>query len=253
MNGKPLTAIKENAQVVFAISVHNNKNDAEQKFLTVVELRDSEGLTRAISWQSGVAKANESTRVEFSLLQERAGCYELRVFIMSDLVNPATISIESHELLVTGAEDVITGQFQITQGGKAGVYVLNEAGAPVFERGNHTIDFDASGRFELVQGCHLDLIPNNSTLAVKLNGEIVSVQTYEPVFITDNNYYNWGYSFQAEEGEYFITVDAYIEQPLTSVRSDDASSFRIAGGRIISSELSVDESKGYIRFIPDLG
>lgn len=98
-SGVILNNVTENTQVVLSTTLKNTKT-TEQRFVALIEVRDSNGMTVLLAWQAGVLNALE-TEVGISWTPEQADDYEVRVFVISDLASPHILSlIESNTVTV---------------------------------------------------------------------------------------------------------------------------------------------------------
>jgi hypothetical protein len=71
--------------------VHNN-NDAAQPFVAIVEVRDSNGVTVYLAWQTGMLNAGGQSEVGLSWTPDSSGQYTCRTFILSSLSTPTVLS-----------------------------------------------------------------------------------------------------------------------------------------------------------------
>lgn len=91
VSGDPIDEVTVGQQVVLSTTIQNN-NDAEQPFVALVEVRDSDGITVFLAWQTGTLNPSGSAEVGLSWTPEEAGDYTIRTFIISDLANPQILS-----------------------------------------------------------------------------------------------------------------------------------------------------------------
>jgi hypothetical protein len=66
--------------------------DREIPFVTVFEVRDSEGITVILNSHAGQLKANERTEVGIAWTLETPGQHQLRAFAISDFRNPEILT-----------------------------------------------------------------------------------------------------------------------------------------------------------------
>jgi hypothetical protein len=86
-------------QLVLATTVDNDRN-AAQPFVSLVEIRDSDGITLYLAWQTGNLEPADSTEVGFSWIPEESGTYEVRTFVLSSFTDGLVISEVSKTSLV---------------------------------------------------------------------------------------------------------------------------------------------------------
>jgi hypothetical protein len=78
-------------QLGLATTVENNMN-SEQSFVSLIEVRNSAGVTVYIAWQSGSLKVGGSAPIQVSWTPQVSGEYEVRMFTVSSLSDPAVLS-----------------------------------------------------------------------------------------------------------------------------------------------------------------
>jgi len=61
-------------------------------FVAIMEVRDAAGVTVSLGWQSGTAQPQGHPELGMSWVPERPGNYELRTFLISDLLSPRILS-----------------------------------------------------------------------------------------------------------------------------------------------------------------
>jgi hypothetical protein len=94
VTGKELDEVSSGQQVVLTTNVINN-NAAPQPFVALLEVRDNNGVTIFLAWQTGTLPANDRTQVGLSWTPEDPGDYQVRTFVISDLTNPRVLSLVS--------------------------------------------------------------------------------------------------------------------------------------------------------------
>jgi hypothetical protein len=92
VTGDELDEVSAGQQVVLTTNVVNNQG-APQPFVALLEVRDSNGVTIFLAWQTGTLPANDQTQVGLSWTPEEPGNYEVRTFVISDLNNPRVLSL----------------------------------------------------------------------------------------------------------------------------------------------------------------
>lgn len=91
LRGNDLTELDARVQAVISTSIKNN-NNLPQQFAAIVEVRDADGFTVYLQWQTGTLQANGSTNIGLSWTPDAPGTYEIRTFAISNLSNPAVLS-----------------------------------------------------------------------------------------------------------------------------------------------------------------
>lgn len=80
------------AQTFFlSVTIKNNESQL-QPFVTIIEIRDQEGITQYLQFQLGKLDSNAISNVGISWTPSRAGEFELRSFIVSDLIHSEVLS-----------------------------------------------------------------------------------------------------------------------------------------------------------------
>jgi hypothetical protein len=91
ITGATITEVTTGQQVVLTTNVKNN-DDQSRPFVAIVEVRDADGITQMLQWQTGTMAANGDAGVGISWVPENAGTYEVRTFVISNLQNPQVLS-----------------------------------------------------------------------------------------------------------------------------------------------------------------
>lgn len=183
IRGKQLTEIPKDSQVVLSATFSNNMNK-DQTFFTVLEVRDYQGFTEVLQWQSSTVKPLDNAIAGFSWLPSAPGCYEARAFVISDLENPSALSLLYTLDIAAGIteEKSAKGQFQILQEGPASIL---HPESDEYGPSNYTAEMMISGTFEF-QNRTIDFTANNLTLTVKSGDDIVYTQTSKPAITFDS-------------------------------------------------------------------
>jgi hypothetical protein len=93
VTGGPVQAPTAGYQLFAATTISNPCSEGELPFVVIMEVRNSDGLTESISWQSGVFTAkDEQAQVGFSWVPSHSGNFELRSFAISNLEMPQVLS-----------------------------------------------------------------------------------------------------------------------------------------------------------------
>lgn len=90
ISGEPVTP-KAGQQVVISLEVKSNADDA-RKFVTIMEVRDSSGITKSLAWHQGYADPGSHATTGISWIAEKEGSYQVRAFVLSGLQNPQVYS-----------------------------------------------------------------------------------------------------------------------------------------------------------------
>lgn len=257
INGMPLTTLTEGRQDMLTVIVRSNINE-DQPILPIIEIRDDQAFTVAIMWQSGIAKANGLIEMKLSWLPEK-GCYELRAFVLSGIVNPAALSIiDTRQVTVLSAsrKDPISGEFQLVQKGPVSFFMpdQNSTTGEVYIPSNYTLNFDISGTFELSRGCDMELLAKSATVTVRQDGKTVSTETYGPLstYGSSPNYQQLNFRVIGTSGGDIVGGHTYFEYPPLSADFERTSTIKITGGYIRSPEFEVSEPTGYLRLVPSI-
>ena len=91
VDGSSVTEITEGQQVVITTDVQNNQ-DQPRPATVIVEVRNSDGITAYLQWQTATIAANGEIQVGLSWIPEGAGDYEIRTFVVSNLTTPQVLS-----------------------------------------------------------------------------------------------------------------------------------------------------------------
>lgn len=89
--GNAVSQVLAGQQVVLSTTVKNNEAGATS-YAAIVEVRDSNGITVYLNWQTGTLQANGETGIGLSWTPDAPGTYTARVFVLSDLTNPRILS-----------------------------------------------------------------------------------------------------------------------------------------------------------------
>lgn len=89
---------------VLIMSTIESYMQEDSTFAAIVEIRDSDGFTRSMNWQTGLLSQNEKTEIGISWVPYTADIYEIRVFVLSSTINPAAYFpiITSHVAVIKG-------------------------------------------------------------------------------------------------------------------------------------------------------
>ena|SRR5437867_1063507 len=93
IDSSPLVGVYPGKQLVVASTIKNNDEINDWSFYNIIEVRDSNGVTIQLDWQSGTIKAGGEMEVQVSWTPELPGQYELRTFVISSFDNPRILSV----------------------------------------------------------------------------------------------------------------------------------------------------------------
>ncbi len=91
----PLEKVQVGEQLVVTTDVRNNDDVYDWPAYVILEIRDWDGVTIMLAWQSGVVETDRPTQVGVSWIPEHPGDYQLRTFAVSSLDNPRILSAVS--------------------------------------------------------------------------------------------------------------------------------------------------------------
>ncbi len=78
--------------------------ESSRQFLALFEIRNSDGVSVYIAWQTGIIYPKDDVVVGVSWMPEEAGDYDVRTFLLSNLTQPEVLSVVgSHDLKVIDA------------------------------------------------------------------------------------------------------------------------------------------------------
>jgi hypothetical protein len=97
--GSELTTVTVGRQIVLSTTIINNF-DSAQPFVAMMEVRDSNGITQRVDFQTGTLEPSGQTGIGVSWTPSAPGDYTVRTFAISNLQNPQIIS-ELKESVVT--------------------------------------------------------------------------------------------------------------------------------------------------------
>ena len=90
--------------VVLSTTVVNN-NQSEMQFLTLIEARTSDDVTRYLEWQVYTLQSQGSAEIELSWVPNTPGFYQLRTFAVSGLDNPQILTgVATSEVVISSRE-----------------------------------------------------------------------------------------------------------------------------------------------------
>jgi hypothetical protein len=92
INGNAVQELRTGKQVILSTTVTNNNNNQSQPFTAILEVRDANGVTIYLQWQKGILGPSDISGIGLSWTPERAGNYEIRTFVVSDMLNAEVLS-----------------------------------------------------------------------------------------------------------------------------------------------------------------
>jgi hypothetical protein len=91
VDGSSVAEVTEGQQVVITSNVKNN-DEQPRPATVIVEVRNEDGITVYLQWQTATIAANGEIQVGLSWIPENSGDYTIRTFVISDLTNPMILS-----------------------------------------------------------------------------------------------------------------------------------------------------------------
>jgi len=91
ISGNTLTEVTVGQQVVLNVSIKNN-NAVPQSFAGVVEVKDSDGFTVYLQWQTGTLNPTATVDIGLSFVPSEADHYTARTYVLSSIRNPTVLS-----------------------------------------------------------------------------------------------------------------------------------------------------------------
>ncbi len=93
-DGSPIFVVKPGQQALIHITVTNNES-VSQPFTAIVEVRDEDGITLNLQWQTGTLEPNGSKDIAMSWTADSGSEFEeitIRAFAITDFENPQVLS-----------------------------------------------------------------------------------------------------------------------------------------------------------------
>ncbi|MGI0005958.1 MAG: hypothetical protein ACREAI_06035, partial [Nitrososphaera sp.] len=82
--GNAITTVRSDRPVVVGVSVYNEEY-REVLYVMLIEVRDTEGVTHYLSWQSNMLAPFGGSRVQTYWLPDEPGSYVIRTFALTSL------------------------------------------------------------------------------------------------------------------------------------------------------------------------
>jgi plastocyanin len=93
-------------QLIISTTITNHCYEQDQPFVAIIEVRNSDGVTEYLSWQSGVLKGlTGNIEIGVSWIPAYGDNYELRAFVISSLENPQVLSRVEVSNITIAAQD----------------------------------------------------------------------------------------------------------------------------------------------------
>jgi len=92
-SGSSLQKVKAEQSVIIS-SIIQSHTSSRQEYSYIVQVKDSDGFTVALSWISGNIEPQRSASVSVSWTPEKAGQYTIEIFIWQGLLNPVPLLLK---------------------------------------------------------------------------------------------------------------------------------------------------------------
>jgi hypothetical protein len=90
-SNQDVSEVTNGKQVVLSTTVSNNQ-DTVRPFAAIVEVRNADGITVYLQWQTGTLNPHGNTNVGLSWTPDAPGQYSVRTFVVNNIANPAALS-----------------------------------------------------------------------------------------------------------------------------------------------------------------
>ena len=101
-SNQPISNVKA-GQMVLLQSVMKNNLHTNQKFISIYQIKDSNGMPVMLFWMSSRIPADESMDTAISWTPEIKGAYTLQIFLWESLTNPAPLGDFSESTITVSA------------------------------------------------------------------------------------------------------------------------------------------------------
>jgi hypothetical protein len=99
-SGDYVDKISQGHQVILSSQIRGTVNEP-QSFVAIFEVRDANGFTILLAWQSGIMSPDSITKVGVSWIPESSGDYQVRQFVLSNMTSPTVLQeVKTTNLLV---------------------------------------------------------------------------------------------------------------------------------------------------------
>jgi micrococcal nuclease len=106
----PVRPIHVGDQMVITTQVTNNDPVNDWSSYVLVEVRDQEGITVMLGWQSGIFEVGSQKDVGISWTPDTPGNYQLRTFVITDFQNPRVMSsVQDSQVTIAEASEATDG------------------------------------------------------------------------------------------------------------------------------------------------
>jgi hypothetical protein len=109
LGGSPIFVLRPGQQALIHLTVTNNE-PASQPFTAIVEVRDEDGVTLNLQWQTGTLEPNGSQAMAMSWTAEPESEFEevsIRAFAITDFENPQVLSgVKTSSFLISAELEV---------------------------------------------------------------------------------------------------------------------------------------------------
>jgi hypothetical protein len=89
--GESVSSLMASEQVLIQSEITNSQKK-NQPFAYIVQIKDDDGVTVALSWVIGTLPSEESFKAAQSWIPETQGVYSVEIFIWESIDNPAVLS-----------------------------------------------------------------------------------------------------------------------------------------------------------------
>jgi hypothetical protein len=186
LSSEEIATVEVGQQSIVSVSLHNNLK-VEQPLVIIIEVRDGDGVTKYLAWQTAIVNADGNYTMTSSWTPTEEGTnYQIRSFAITDFQYPQVISktYSSGALTVVESPHHIgaAGSYAVTIGGK--VYNIQYAmGSGRVQR--IEVDPEAATFVIALKG-----VREQSTLEVHFLNEML-----EQLEVASNLYYCFGNEF----------------------------------------------------------
>ncbi|MFQ5921100.1 MAG: hypothetical protein ACE5JV_03690 [Nitrososphaerales archaeon] len=98
--GKPLKEASIGQKVV-ASSIIQSRVSSDLKYAYIVQVKDSDGFTVALSWISGILKPQRSADARVAWTPDSSGRYTVEIFVWQDLLKPVPLLLKHKASTIT--------------------------------------------------------------------------------------------------------------------------------------------------------
>ena len=99
-SGDYVDRISQGHQVILSSQIRGTVNEP-RSFVAIFEIRDANGSTILLAWQSGIMSPDSITDIGVSWIPESSGNYQVRQFVLSNMTSPTVLQeVKTTNLLV---------------------------------------------------------------------------------------------------------------------------------------------------------